>query len=359
MMKKPISIVAFVRSVDVVGLSAINALRAIQPLTYLNNDRGFNIGIVDQEKLKGIVRAGTTKSLLGHDLYVVSRLFAGNRGRDEFLEAVHGHGGLVIFDTDDDLSDDHRDLGRGEDFKGIIGDVDAVTVTTAHLAKHLEKYTGYRPWVLPNHIDVRWFAGTSMEAPRTVEGLTIGFIGTASHYDDWKYPVEALRRIALEHDEVTIVAAGYTPDYLADLPRIIELEPVPYVAYPAMIRQFDIVCASLDSDDEFNKSKSSVKALEAMSAARVLDSGKVGGAIAVCSDMPVYRRTVNNKHNGLLVENSGKAWYSVLKILVEDKHLRNKLAVQGYRWVKKHRDVAVGYRLWGRAYEAILSRGRR
>lgn len=254
-MKKPISIVAFIRRLDVVGVSAINALRAIQPLAYLNNSPGFDVRIVDQEGLKNVIERGATETLLGHDLYVVSRLFAGKEGRSEFLEAIHGHGGLVIFDTDDDLSDDYRKIGRGEDFKGIINDVDAVTVTTPYLARHLEKYTGYKPWVLPNHVDVDWFAGVSMEAPRTVEGLTIGFIGTASHYDDWKYPVEALRQIALEHEDVTIVAAGYTPDYLLDLPRIVELEPVPYMAYPTMMRQLDLVICSLDSEDEFNKSK--------------------------------------------------------------------------------------------------------
>ena len=356
-MRKPVSVIAFVRSVDVVGISAINALRAIQPLTYLNNDPGFDVQIVDQKQLRGIMQAGMAEALLEHDLFVVSRLFAGNEGRAEFLEAIHSHGGLVVFDTDDDLSDDHRDLGRGEDFKGIIGDVDAVTVTTSHLARQLEKYTDYKPWVLPNHIDVNWFAGASMEAPRTVEGLTIGFIGTASHYDDWQYPVEALRQIALEHDEVTIVTAGYMPDYLADLPRIVELEPVPYVAYPAMMRQFDVICASLDTDDEFNKSKSAIKALEAMAAARVLDNGKVGGAVAVCTKMKVYRRVIQQRHNGLLVSND--EWYDVLKTLIEDKHLRNKLAVQGFRWIKKWRDIAKGCKLWGRAYREILKSGHR
>ncbi|NIV37473.1 MAG: hypothetical protein GWN58_51060 [Anaerolineae bacterium] len=191
-----------------------------------------------------------------------------------------------------------------------------------------------------------------MRAKRKAEGLTVGFVGTASHYDDWKYPVEALRRIARGHPEVTIVAAGYCPDYLKELPNLLELPPVAYYQYPAIMRQFDIVCCSLDAEDGFNKSKSAIKALEAMAAARALPGGETGGAVPVCTDMKVYRRVVNNRHNGLLTGND--QWYDTLMSLIEDRALRRKLSVQGHQWVQKHRDVATGCRLWGRAYRTML-----
>lgn len=308
---------------------------------------------MDQGDLKRLIEAGQADMLLRYQIYVVSRLFAGREGREEFIDAIRESGGKVVFDTDDDLTDDHRDLGRGGDFKGILHDVDAVTVSTWSLRDQLAPYTnGHRPWVLPNHVDAAWFSKVSRAAKRIVPELTVGFIGTASHYDDWQYPVEALGRLARERDDITIVAAGYTPDYLKELPNLVELKPVPYAHYPGLMRQFDVVCCALDPDDEFNKCKSGIKALEAMSAARVLDNGKIGGAVAVATDMPVYRRVVNNKHNGLLVAND--EWYGALSRLIDDEQLRTKIAVRGHRWVKKNRNIATGYKLWGAAYREIM-----
>jgi len=344
--------------VEVIGISAINLYRAASPLAHLGQrDPRFDTTVMDQGDLKRLIEAGRGDMLLGYQVYVVSRLFAGRRGRREFIDTIREYGGKVVFDTDDDLTDDHRDLGRGGDFKGILHDVDAVTVSTWSLRDQLAPYTdGHRPWVLPNHIDVPWFSKVSLSAKRTVpEGrLAVGFIGTASHYDDWEYPVEALGRLARERDDIVIVAAGYTPDYLKELPNLVQLKAVPYGHYPALMRQFDIVCCALDPNDEFNKCKSAIKALEAMSAARRMQNGKIGGAVAVCTNMPVYRRVVSNRHNGLLVAND--EWYDALSGLIDDEQLRTKIAVRGHRWVEKNRNIASGYKLWGRAYHEILRR---
>jgi len=343
----------FVRHAHVTGISAINYYRAIAPLSFLGlNDDSFTVEILGQAEIRQAMQSGADAALLGRDLYVTSRLFAGSLGRTEFIEAIHRHGGQVIFDTDDDLTDNHRELGRGGDFKGILQDVDYVTVSTPHLAKELAPLAAHEPWVLPNHVDAGWFGEQCMNTERTVDGLAIGLIGTASHYNDWGYPLEALRRIATENRNVTIVAAGYCPDYLKGLHNLVELGPVPYIGYPGLMRQFDIVCCSLDPLDGFNQSKSSIKALEAMAAARSLSKGQTGGAVAVCTNMPVYRRTVNNRHNGLLVNND--QWYEGLSLLVRDKRLREKIAVQGFKWVAAHRNIQTGYRRWGRAYRQMV-----
>lgn len=351
-----ISVIAFIRSVEQMGISAINYYRAWSPLTTLGKqDRRFKTRVLDQTILKKVVTAGMGNTLLGHSLYVVSRLFAGRTGRKEFIQAIRDHGGSVIFDTDDDLTDEYRDLGRGEDFVGILQDTDAVTVSTPHLAKRLALHAGRKPWVLPNHVDVDWFAQSSMAASRKTDNVTVGFIGTASHYHDWQYPVKALRQLAKKYSNVILVAAGYTPDYLVDLPNLVELKPVPYILYPSLMRQFDIVCCALDASDEFNKSKSAIKALEAMAAARPLNGrGAIGGAVPVCTKMPVYRRAVQHRHNGLLVDND--EWYDALEMLVRKTKLRHGLAMTGHKWVRKNRDIATGYKLWADAYLDIMGR---
>lgn len=351
--RAPLSVMAFVREANVTGISAINHYRAQGPLSALNaQDPNATVEVLGKQDVMAAMRAGTDNALLGRQIYVVSRLFAGRVGREAFLEAIHKHGGTIVFDTDDDLTDNHRELGRGDDFKAILEAVDFVTVSTPHLKKQLAPYVPHTPMVLPNHVNVRWFAQTCMKAERKAPGLTVGFIGTASHFDDWRYPMEALRRIAIEHPEVTVVAAGYCPDYLKELPNLMELGPVPYYKYPELIAQFDIVCCSLDADDEFNKSKSAIKALEAMSAARALKNNQIGGAVPVCTDMPVYRRVVNHRHNGLLTANN--RWYRALTALIEDPGLWRKLSIRGYQWVQRHRNVNHGCHLWGDAYRRML-----
>jgi glycosyltransferase involved in cell wall biosynthesis len=259
-----------------------------------------------------------------------------------------------VFDTDDDLTDEFRDLGSGDDFVATIRAMDVVTVSTPYLAERIKKYTSRKPHVLPNHIDFEWFSKVSRECRRRVPGLTVGLIGTASHYDDWIYPVKALARLAEHNRDVTVVVAGYMPDYLREIGAV-ELQGVPYHMYPTLMRQFDVVCCSLDPHDEFNKSKSAIKHLEASAAERVLPNGKIGGAVAVCTDMSVYRRTVNHRKNGMLIPNDG--WFDTLDELVRDERLRMTLAENGYKWVRKHRDIKEGYKMWARLYRRLADGG--
>jgi glycosyltransferase involved in cell wall biosynthesis len=118
-----------------------------------------------------------------------------------------------------------------------------------------------------------------------------------------------------------------------------------------VIRQFDVVCCALDPNDIFNKSKSAIKALEAMAAKRRLPCGKFGGAVPVCTDMSVYRRAVNHGHNGLLVDND--QWYAALKKLVTDRSYTTRLSVQGHNWVRRNRDIAQGWKLWESTYRRM------
>jgi glycosyltransferase involved in cell wall biosynthesis len=320
-------------------------------------DRYFQSEVFSQEDVGRLIKFAGQRAdnlLAGRDIYMVTRLFR-EKGLDSFLDVVHGSGGLAVFDTDDDLTEDFRELdSRGDEFIFTMKKMDAVTVSTPFLASRMEEYLGYSPQVFPNLIDFEWFSKMSLANRRQVDGLTVGLLGTASHYGDWEYPVDALVRLKEEFgDKVSILVAGYFPDYLRDIAT--KISPVPYSNYPALVRQFDIVCCSLDPDDMFNKSKSAVKALESMAAARVLSNGKIGGAVPVCTDMPVYRRVVGKK-NGLLTAND--EWYEPLRMLVEDKILREKLAYEGHKWVRTNRDSRKHFKARARFYRNLIRRKR-
>jgi glycosyltransferase involved in cell wall biosynthesis len=118
------------------------------------------------------------------------------------------------------------------------------------------------------------------------------------------------------------------------------------------VRQLDIICCSLDDQDIFNKSKSAVKALEAMASERILPNGRKGGAVPICTDMKLYRRAVNHGYNGYLTSND--QWYETLKRVIENEQERLDVAEKGYKWVKKNRDIRDNHVLWMRTYKKLL-----
>jgi glycosyltransferase involved in cell wall biosynthesis len=341
------------------GVSPVCYYRAALPVDIVGRKhRDIEAQVISSDDMRRAVVANVTDSLYeGKDLYVLPRLHH-REGFDDFKEYIHSWGGQIVFDTDDDLTDDHRRIGTGGDFKYTAQHADHVTVSTPYLAKRLEPIIGYKPKVLANHIHFPWFSKTSLGARRINTSFTLGFVGTSTHYEDWKYPVDALRKLAKRYPDICLGVAGYCPDYLRDLPNAILMEPVPYENYPRLIRQFDVVCCSLDADDEFNKSKSAIKAIESMTAGRVLSNGKIGGAVAVCTDMPVYRRVVSNRNNGLLVSNDD--WYDALEHLVRERAFYNNLSGQGHKWARKNRDMTTtGWKKWARFYTSLVNGGRK
>lgn len=355
-MRKKISVMTVVRTIPNLGLSPVCYYRAHLPVQTIDvKCKDIDAISIASDEFQHTLAAGVVDKFKGKDIYVLPRLHH-TEGFLPFVEYVHGWGGKVVFDTDDDLTDDHRRLGSGRHFKFTAQNSDHVTVSTAYLAKRMEKVIGYRPSVLPNQIYFPWFKDASLKTERINKQFTIGFVGTSTHYEDWKYPVDALRRLAAKYPDIIIGVAGYIPDYLKHLPNSAAFHPVPYQDYPGLMRQFDVVCCALDPDDEFNKCKSSVKALESMAAGRVLSNGKVGGAVAVCTDMPVYRRTVNNRSNGLLVSNDN--WFDALELLIRDRQTYNKISMRGHKWVEANRNmITTGWRKWAKVYRQVANGG--
>ena len=333
-------------------VSAVQYYRGALPLlTLQNHNEGFEVVAMNSKQVSTMANLEDKvrdKLLSDLDVYWLSRLQR-KKGLDLFVKEVHSHGSKIIFDTDDDLTSEHRQLDIENDFLATVKAVDMVTVSTPFLASRMEGHIGYKPTVLPNNLDTSWFAKSSIDSERLSDKVTVGFIGTSSHYDDWKIAEPAVRKLSNTHD-VQVLTAGYCPDYLEDIPGVKSLGGVSYPYYPGMMRQFDIVCCVLDEHDIFNHSKSSVKALEAMASARRFSNGKVGGAVPVCTDMKVYRRTVG-KRNGVLIDNDD--WYPVLKELVEDSALRQRLAIQGHKWVRKNKDINNHYQKWGKLLRRV------
>lgn len=98
-------------------------------------------------------------------------------------------------------------------------------------------------------------------------------------------------------------------------PDVEYLPPVKFKDYPKMVAKADIVAIPLE-DTKFNACKSDIKGLE-FAAMRIP---------CVASDIAPYKRWVEHEKNGFLVKkNKVKFWMKYLKLLVDNKALREKM----------------------------------
>jgi len=346
-----ISVMLLTRSVS--GVNAISYMRGTGPLAYLAEGPDFAIEAVGVREALEAGQEEVDRELLNRDICVFNRIF-GENGPHEVVDLAHSFGSTVIFDCDDDLSGRTREWWGDAAFREMLGLADFVTVSTKPLAKTLGDLCKRKPIVLPDTIDFPWYSEASLKAEREIppEYLTIGLVGTATHEGDWLPAVEALYKLTDKYQHVLpVVACGYLPPYMKELPRKAEIRETAYYAYPALMRQVDILCCCLDPDDPFNVTKAPIKALEAMAACRDLGDGRIGGAVPVCTDMVPYREVVDGR-TGMLVDND--QWYEVLEELVTNQEWRTRLASNGPAYVEKHHDMSKEYVRWGRAYRRIL-----
>lgn len=332
------SILALVRD------NASAYIRLVWPLDQVRRANVFKCGYLSDEGVRQMVSRRDNTPMMGWDMYILGRIHRPRAGNPfEQFDAK------IVYETDDDLLDDYRNFGSADWVEETVSFCDAIIASTEYLGARMSRF-GKPVYVLENFVNVDFYAEYSMKSERQDERVTIGLVGTQTHWTDWHYVVPALKKIKAKYgDEVLIVTGGYLPSYLKKVVDI-NFAPLPFPQYPAILRQLDIRLCPLE-DDGFNHSKSPLAALEAMAAARPVDT-KTGGAVPVCiGGMPTYD-IVKNRVNGLKVSNDG--WYDAIDHLVGNSKFRNSLAVAGHRWVRRHRDVPLAVGQWAQTLTTIL-----
>jgi len=333
------NVMGFVRDTDFKNMDAVQFYRTLLPLRELGHaDNGIGCAIM------GRAEAAQNPNVAGFDIYTMCRMY--HEDCKEFVDQVHAQGAVLILDSDDDLTEDYKLVsGRGPEFKRVLGMVDYVTVTTPALAARFSQFTQRPPVVLRNCVDVNWLIETANKAKRLTDELTVGFIGSPTHWGDWRLPSLPLARIVRDFGVRPVVCGNALPRYLRYLgDQVIVLGQVPFHAYPVVLRQFDIVACGVDSGDKFNSGKSALKALECMAL----------GIVPVCSRFEPYVELANAGAPIVLVaEDTQEGWYAALQNVVTDDVLRVHLAGEGPDWVKANRSMAVGYRQWEAFYRGM------
>lgn len=332
-------ILGLLRAATIADLDAVQYYRVFLPLRNIDRYAGGAKCITTAD-----AQTVTDEPLANRDVYVVSRMYSTAGEMRKMVDWTHEQGAAFVFDSDDDLTEKSRLVsGNGEAFIGALQMADYVTVSTEQLAECLGKYTDKAPIVLPNHIDCDWFSRVADGAIRQFPGLVVGLSGSPTHWADWRYAAVALGRIADRRcSEVTPLVQGDPPDYVQYINRLHSFGVAPYLSYPLMLAQFDVLLCAVDRYDPFNYGKSMIKPLEAMMA----------GALPVCGVF--YQRLADEGAPVVIVPDDGvDGWMHALETVLSQPDLMHELRAAGRQWVTEHYDIANGWRLWHDAYSGL------
>jgi hypothetical protein len=188
-----------------------------------------------------------------------------------------------------------------ESIRTLLGLADGVIVPNAVLERVYREYAP-RSVIVPNYVEAPAWPQTRKPNPR----LRIGLLGSASHHEDWKLVMPALRKLAQTHaDQFELVISAPVPEYV-DIPHTAQ-RWVPLTSYPMLVNQIDIGLCPLE-DNVFNRGKSSIKALE---------YGLAGAA--VIASPTVYREIVAGRGT---IARSDDEWYAALVRYLTHPHQR-------------------------------------
>ena len=277
-----------------------------------------------------------------------------------WVRTLHNAGLAMIYDLDDDVltpqigarqhatTEKDKSLAELEqdrrDRIAAIRLCDGVTTSNHELAAVIRQYVDTPVLVVPNRCDVQWFRRTVHGVRRSVDPLTIGWVGGARYDADLEPLAEAWHNIARRYPAVTFIVQGYESPVLMDAvpaERMVHLPWRSVADYPAGMKNIDIGCASV-APTHFNRCKTPIKLWELT----------LAGAVSVVSPT-LYGSYASNGSDALIAEAAAE-WEAALSRLIDDPDLRRTL------WRNQRRRVATDHSLanhvldWPRAWTTIL-----
>lgn len=234
---------------------------------------------------------------------------------------------------------------KKEIIRYFLMNADQVWVTTQCLMEKFSKYSSNIE-IISNCIDDRMIDFSNITNPKNFEEITIGYMGTPTHHNDFNMIIPALEKISNKsQSKIKLQVIGITDKsgfFIATSKLPIEfinipMEKVPYENFlPWFVSNFkwDIGLAPL-MDTDFNRCKSDIK---------FLDYALLPSAI-ICSNVPAYQ-SVKNLETGLLVNNNIDEWKNALELLIWNNHLRSRIKFNSRTYLLKYRTIEKNYMNW-------------
>jgi glycosyltransferase involved in cell wall biosynthesis len=327
--------------------SACQVLRLCSPLETLAAKGAISYRRVSVSETNESARA-CVEAVADADLVVVQRMCTWEFVRTLLARTLDRT--AVIYETDDDLFSlpaDHvlaERFAQGKDgVLRLMRRADAVTVTTEALALRMRAYAK-RVYVLPNLIDERLWPASAQEARPIDAPIVIGYAGTFTHRDDLAFMTVLIARLRAAYSRrVRFVFFGCVPQGITSGDDVTCIEGgLTYDAYAKALPDvgFDIAIAPLE-DTPFNRTKSAIKYLE-YSRCRIP---------AVYARLDPYVNLVHEGETGLLAGSDPDEWFIKLRMLIDDRTLRCRIAEAAYADVASSHLLAPHADAWLSVYE--------
>jgi glycosyltransferase involved in cell wall biosynthesis len=271
-------------------------------------------------------------------ILVVQRNAIKNEERaQKMLQACDRQQTKLIFEIDDDLL--NLRLHSAEELRImelVSRSARVITVSSETLARQMRHFNS-NVIILPNVLDDEIWRLDRQENlflnPPNDLPLRLLYMGTRTHQEDFDSIAPALEQLKeefgsqLEIDLIGICHPKSTPTWANNLKIPTEVSLYPdFVRWLKSNSQWQIGLAPL-VDSTLNQSKSYLK---------FLDYSGLGIPV-VASANSVYSQIIENKVNGLLVDDRCESWYLGIKQLLQDNELRHNLARNAFAsLVAKH-----------------------
>jgi glycosyltransferase involved in cell wall biosynthesis len=295
------------------------------PIQELIDHDALDVRIIQSKAGLGKKKAFLS-SLLGAHVVAVRYL---PRGWLRVLKEVRGELAGLTYIVDDDIpaaretADLPRDYRRRlikaaqNDFWPMLDLADTLITTSTTL---FERYASDRTFLLEPGL----FLPLPDEGPCPNEqSLRMAFFATAMHQPDLEMIAPALEAVHDRHPQVQLdmIVSRNPPSELSGLPRVSFYPPMPWADYKCFLqRQRAHILLAPKQETPYNKAKSFIK---------VLDAAQLG-AVGVYSNVRPYNEVVEHGRNGLLVDNTPKAWFDALEGLISNPAKTSELR-QGAR----------------------------
>jgi len=277
----------------------------------------------------------------------------------------------LVLELDDDLFDAmaYRERVGRDPSPGMVGTLrvlasgaDAVIVSSPLLERTLRVFND-RVYCLPNALDEEAWSLESSSSNRDLgrgsaeKPVGVVYVGTPTHAKDLSLVEPVVEQLRAEYGErLTFDLVGGVPPGTRTEWNVISLPhgsaaSDSYLEFVAWLKKrcsWDIGIIPLQ-EDSFNRKKSFLK---------FLDYSALGLA-SICTDIDPYREVVKHGVNGLLVDNSPRAWLEAIKHLVEDTDSRKRIAANAFDDLMQSHVLRVRASEFARVYEEIASLGTR
>jgi glycosyltransferase involved in cell wall biosynthesis len=296
-----------------------------------------------------ITRIGDLRRLKHHDLIFIQR--ESNFLGTVFFEKIAAtRGKPIIFDFDDSiwLADTSPANKKYEWLKRPGKFFDTLSYATIVIAgnRYLAQKAGI---VNPNTVLIPTTIDTTFHVPkpelRNRERLIIGWSGSISTLKHFEAVIPVLQRLQAEYgDRLGFALMGARPS----CPMLKNIVTIQWTEESEVntLNTFDIGIMPLP-DDEWSLGKCGLKALSYMAC----------GVPAVASSVGANNEIIRNNYDGILA-GTEEQWYEALKMLLDDRELRNTIGRRGRETVEERFSTQVNAPKYLQVFERAIQ-GRR